>query len=59
MQAMEASRVSTQMAERILNRFTGLIPKWFACIDESFISDEQKVRFKALIRQRIEILQNS
>lgn len=56
-QAMEATGVSTQVAERILNRFIGLHQKWFVCIDDSFISDGQKARFKALILQRIEVLQ--
>ena len=56
-QAMEATGVSTQVAERILNRFIGLPQKWYACIDDSFISGEQKARFKALILQRIEVLQ--
>lgn len=57
MQAMEATGVSTQVAERILNRFTPLTSKWFACIDTSFITDEQKDQFKALIQNRIAVLQ--
>ncbi len=57
MQAMEATGVSTQVANKILNRFTPLISKWFSCIDASFISEKQKIRFKALIQQRIETLQ--
>lgn len=57
MQAMEVTGVSTQVAERILNRFTSLPQKWFACIDDSFISDEQKIKFKALIQRRVEDLQ--
>ena len=56
MQAMEATGISKQVAERILNRFLTLPPQWFACIDNSFISDEQKTLFKALIQQRIEVL---
>ena len=59
MQAMEATGLSTQVAERILNRFTKLTSKWFACIDTSFISEEQKVRFKTLIQQRIEVLRKA
>ena len=57
MQAMEATGLSTQVAERILNRFTSLTSKWFACIDASFISDEQKEKFKTLIQNRIDVLQ--
>ena len=57
MQAMEATGLSTQVAERILNRFTSLTSKWFVCIDASFITDAQKAQFKTLIQQRIEVLQ--
>lgn len=57
MQAMESTGVNTQVAERILNRFFSLPPKWFTCIDASFISDAQKAQFKALIQQRIAVLQ--
>ncbi len=56
MQAMEATGVSARVAERILNRFTGLASKWFPCIDESFVSEEQKEKFKALLLQRIKVI---
>jgi len=59
MQAMEATGISNQVAERILNRFIGLPSKWFACIDDSFISDDQKARFKSLIQQRIDVLEKT
>lgn len=55
-QAMEATGVSGQMAQRIISRFSTLQEKWFACIDDSFISDNQKERFKALISNRIATL---
>lgn len=57
MQVMEATGLSSQVAERVINRFIGLPRKWFPCIDASFVSDEQKASFKALIQQRIEVLQ--
>lgn len=56
LQAMETTGVSNQVAERILTHFARFVPKWMTCIDESFISDEQKSQFKALIQQRIGIL---
>ena len=55
-QAMETTGVSGQMAQRIISRFTTLLEKWFVCIDDSFISDDQKERFKALISNRIATL---
>ncbi len=55
-QAMETSGLNRQMIERIFNRFIPLKEKWFACIDDSFISPQQKIQFKDLISQRIETL---
>ena len=52
-QAMENTGLTNQMAQRILNRFISQQEKWFACIDESFISDAQKTQFKELISKRI------
>ena len=52
-QAMENTGLTNQMAQRILNRFISLQEKWFACIDDSFISDAQKTQFKELINKRI------
>ena len=58
-QAMENTGLTTLMAQRILTRFTALREKWFACIDDSFISETQKVQFKALITKRIETIKSS
>lgn len=58
-QAMENTGLTTLMAQRILTRFTALQEKWFACIDDSFISETQKVQFKALITKRIETIKSS
>ena len=55
-QAMEATGLSLQMAQRIINRFAVFQEKWFACIDDSFISDNQKAQLKKLIIQRLETL---
>ena len=55
-QAMESSGLNRQMAQRIFNRFIPLKEKWFACIDASFVSKQQKAQFKELISDRIETL---
>ena len=59
MQAMEATGLNQQMAQRILKRFTTLQDKWFECIGKSFISDSQKSKFKHLIQKRIDILKRA
>ena len=55
-QAMEASGLNKQMIQRIFSRFIPLKEKWFACIDNSFISERQKTQFKELISNRIATL---
>ncbi len=56
MQAMEATGLTKQIAQRVMSRFTALQDKWFACIDESFVSEQQKTQFKDLISQRLATL---
>ena len=53
-QAMENTGLTSKMAQRILKRFIPMKEKWFACIDESFISNAQKAQFKALISDRLD-----
>lgn len=55
-QAMEETGISGQVAKRILQRFTLLTDKWFTCIDESFVTEEQKTQYKKLIETRLETL---
>jgi len=55
-QAMEQSGLDGKMVQRIFNRFIPLKDKWFACIDASFVSEQQKTQFKELISNRIETL---
>ncbi|MBO7069388.1 MAG: HipA domain-containing protein [Bacteroidaceae bacterium] len=55
-QAMQTTGLSLQMARRIINRFFTMKEKWFACIDESFISEQQKAQFKELISKRLDTL---
>ena len=55
-QAMEATGLSMQMAQRIIRRFLPLQQKWFVCIDDSFISESHKMKFKDLISKRLALL---
>jgi serine/threonine-protein kinase HipA len=55
-QAMEQSGLDRKMVQRIFNRFIPLKDKWFACIDASFVSEQQKIQFKELISNRLETL---
>ena len=55
-QAMEMSGLNGKMVQRIFDRLIPLKKKWFACIDASFVSEQQKTRFKELISDRIETL---
>ncbi len=44
----------------VIRRMEATLPtKWFPCIDDSFVSVEQKASFKALIQQRIEVLRKT
>lgn len=56
LQAMETTGLSHQMAQRIIRRFIPLQNKWFACIDDSFITEQQKAQFKELVSGRLEAL---
>lgn len=55
-QAMNLSGINKQMAQRIINRFIPMKEKWFACIDNSFVTDQQKAQLKNLINSRITTL---
>ena len=54
--AMESTGVEEKTAQRILSRFDRFKEEWFACIDSSFVTDEQKTMFKELITERLERL---
>jgi serine/threonine-protein kinase HipA len=57
MEAMEVTGVSEQVAKRLLYRFRTLKEKWFTCIDASFITEQQKEKYKELISRRLAILE--
>ena len=55
-EAMYSTDISEVVANRILSDFSKFRDKWFACIDASFISDDQKQNYKALIDSRLDVL---
>ena len=54
--AMEDHGIDTKVAERIVARFQKYKQPWFDCIDDSFITDEQKEQFKLLIERKLDTL---
>lgn len=54
--SMVDSGVDKKAAERILKKFQKYKKLWFQCIDNSFIQEDQKAQFKALIARRLETL---
>ncbi len=54
--AMESTGVDKKVAQRILSHFHRFRSQWFACIDSSFVTEEQKKSFKELITERLERL---
>lgn len=54
--SMVDSGVDRKAAERILKKFQKYKKAWFQRIDDSFIQEEQKAQFKALITRKLETL---
>ena len=55
-EAMLQTGIDEVVANRILSNFAQFKDKWMECIEASFISDDQKEQFKALIEERLERL---
>lgn len=55
-EAMYSTGITEVVTNRILSDFSKFRDKWFACIDSSFISDDQKQSYKALIDSRLDVL---
>lgn len=55
-EAMLQTGIDEVVANRILSNFAQFKDKWMECIEASFISDNQKEQFKALIEERLERL---
>ena len=54
--AMESSGIQQRVARNLFLRFQRVLPKWEACIADSFIPDAMKSAYIALIHQRVELL---
>lgn len=54
--AMIDSGIEEKVALRILNRFQTHKMAWFNCIDVSFITEDQKIRYKQIIEQHLNTL---
>lgn len=55
-EAMYSTDITEVVTNRILSDFSKFRDKWFTCIDASFISDDQKQSYKALIDSRLDVL---
>ena len=56
--SMRASGLNDKVIENILTKFIMSKNKWFELIDMSFLPDHMKDRFKVLITEKLDILQN-
>ena len=52
-EAMEKSGIQTRIAEKIIDKFFMCTDKWFALIDDSFLSSELKSNYKILMKERM------
>ena len=53
-QAMTASGMDEKVIDNLFKKFIKVIPKWSEWIDVSFLPNEMKSKYKALIAERIE-----
>ena len=51
--AITSTGITTKVAERILDRLIVCRDKWFALIESSFLTDELKITYKALLAERL------
>ncbi len=49
-------RVEDKAIENVYEKFSKVLPEWFVCINSSFLPDEMKEKYKALIQERWAIL---
>ena len=55
-QAMTASGMDEKVIDNLFKKFIKAIPKWGEWIDVSFLPNEMKGKYKALIAEKIELL---
>lgn len=53
---LTSMKVEEKTIENVYNKFRKVLPKWLACIDASFLPNEMKEKYKALIQERWSIL---
>ena len=53
---MQASGLEEKVINNIFAKFAKVKDKWFAFIDQSFLPDEMKEAFKAIIAERLSLL---
>jgi serine/threonine-protein kinase HipA len=51
--AMNTLRVEEKQQHNIFNKMEKVLPKWIDLIDKSFLSDEFKEQYKAIIQERL------
>ena len=56
MASMQASGLEDKVIENIFNKFTKAKDKWFEFINLSFLPDEMKEAFKAIIAEKLSLL---
>lgn len=49
---LKTMKVDDKAIENVYNKFREIIPEWFTFIDFSFLPDEMKEKYKALIQER-------
>jgi len=54
--AMNTLQVEEKQQQNIFNKMAGAMPKWFELIDNSFMSDVFKNRYKALITEKAKVI---
>ena len=54
--SMQASGLEDKIIENIFNKFAKAKEKWFEFIDLSFLPDEMKEGFKAIITEKLSLL---
>lgn len=53
---LKAMKVDDKAIENVYDKFRKVVPAWLVLIDCSFLSDEMKEKYKALIQERASIL---
>lgn len=54
--AMSSSGLEEKIIDNLFTKFIKVADKWFEFIDLSFVPDEMKEQYKAIIKSKIELL---